>query len=367
MLPLWSLLAKVSTYTIVALSLIVLPSCASRTPRVRASGAIVVAKGDYVRTVRFDASGRFLAAVTVNGLGVWDRTSGQSIELPPPSMGAATAIAFCPMASLLVVGTSDEGVSIRETEGWRHLLSLQPPTPRRDPLGRRSIFAVGLTPDGSRAIAGTAGGYLHVWDSRNGDLIRHFRAHVPTPRQTEYAEPGVVQGVNALAIDRGGRWLITAGRGGAWEDRALRTWDLETGSEISGFLPPETESPGPGATEVLISPDRRVYALLLTGELWVCETGGNSRRPRASIRGDVGQDVTSIALDPHGKYVATGHGDGAIAIRDAASLKAVVRFKAHASVGVQGSDVSALAWAPSGEWIASGSWDGFIRLWSIER
>jgi WD40 repeat protein len=282
-----------------------------------------------------------------------------------PLSDSATALAFSPTAPLLAIGTRGEQVGLLDVgtleQQRRFLIERQTPN-RHDPLGHRSIFGVAFTPDGSRLITGAPGAYLCIWDAATGHLVRRFNVG-PTEPGDAHKIPSIPRGVNSIAVDPDGEWVVTAARG--LDGLALRAWDLDSGIEITRLSPRDAAPPPPGATQIRVTPSRRVYALF-GWELWALDALHRTAPRSAAVRCDVGSDVTSIAVDPCGNYVATGHRDGMIAIREANTHKVVMEFRGHVG-GRPGPFVGALAWSPNGEWIASGSTDGFVRLWRVDR
>jgi len=70
--------------------------------------------------------------------------------------------------------------------------------------------------------------------------------------------------------------------------------------------------------------------------------------------------VSSIALSPNGKSVASGSRDGKVRLWDVETKKVVARWNGHTDT------VWSLCWSVDGERLVSGSSDGTIRVWDVE-
>ncbi len=328
---------------------------------VREEGARSIDAGETQRIV-FDSSGRFLATIGGGQLRLWDLASGDRVHVPSPSLDAARDVAFCPRAPWFVVVTSgDESqgprLSVRAAPDWQERWGFafdDSKWPTK--VGRRKGFAVTVTPDASRVIAGVPDGFIYVCDARTGNLYLRFKAHMG--------------GINSVAADPGGERVISAGFGVC--DRTLRAWNLDTGTQIEGFFPPEhdLDIAPPGITKIQFAPDGRLYALRF--ELRVWDVRGGSARLAAVIRYSSGMDeedssaghISSFDIDPLGRYLATGHHDHTIAIRDLRDGVVLREWRAHR----ESQQYMRIAWAPGGQWLASAaSRDRFLRLWPVER
>jgi len=77
---------------------------------------------------------------------------------------------------------------------------------------------------------------------------------------------------------------------------------------------------------------------------------------------DGGEQVQILAVDPLGRYVATGSADGLVRLWSIANLSA-----GPAALHGQTGSVSTLAFRPDGRYLASGSADGTVNLWDVEQ
>ena len=67
--------------------------------------------------------------------------------------------------------------------------------------------------------------------------------------------------------------------------------------------------------------------------------------------------VSSAALGPYGRRIASGSSDKTIKIWDATTGQETLTLKGHTSL------VSSVMFSPDGRRIASGSWDNTIKIW----
>ena len=72
------------------------------------------------------------------------------------------------------------------------------------------VTAVGITPDGRRAMSASSGGTLRLWDLENGQSVRTLEDHADL--------------VDAVTVTPDGQRAISAS-----SDHTLRVWDVESG------------------------------------------------------------------------------------------------------------------------------------------
>ena len=115
---------------------------------------------------------------------------------------------------------------------------------------------------------------------------------------------------------------------------------------------------------------RRIITSSYDGSLrlWNLESGvqiGNDWRDDDGDGGDGGGDgeetgVSSIALSPNGKTIASGSDNGKVRLWDIETEKVVARWTGHTRT------VRSLCWSVDGERVVSVSDDGTIRVWDVE-
>ena len=79
-----------------------------------------------------------------------------------------------------------------------------------------SVYSVAFSSDGRRAVSGSEGGTVRVWDLDTGQQQAKLSGRV-----------GPVRGVRAVAVSADGRRAVSGG----WHDGTVRVWDLDTGQQ----------------------------------------------------------------------------------------------------------------------------------------
>lgn len=102
--------------------------------------------------------------------------------------------------------------------------------------------------------------------------------------------------------------------------------------------------------------DSVLYSAGLDGRLigWDVATG------RARLLSQARGEVNRLVLSPRGDWLATAHEDGQVEVRALPSGELRVSWQASAT------PLYSLAVDPSGKWLATGAWNGGISLWSPE-
>jgi WD40 repeat protein len=171
----------------------------------------------------------------------------------------------------------------------------------------------------------------------------------PAPPQPAVLPLGGHRGaVHAVALDRGGKTLATAGA-----DKTVRLWDLATGRELHNLTQPGE----PGS--VAFSPDGKKLAALSGGDdgaliVWDADTGKALWRSPPGPKGALASGA--VAFSPDGKFVAA-QVDNFTKMFDVASgmLTFVLRLP-------EGKAPAMLAFAPTGTTLAIADGSGAVLL-----
>jgi WD40 repeat protein len=274
---------------------------------------------DALGGAAFLPDGRAVTAGADGHVALWDPETGRRTALWDTG-----ALEF---GTLAVDGSRRKAI----VGGWRSpsaILDLE--TGARAPLGDISARAAAFAPDGLSAITGLLDGRLQLWDARTGALLRDLQGTAS----------------RSVAIRADGRLaLVPAG------EKSAALIDLATGRQVralegharqvaSGAFAPE------GTLAVTGGADRTII-------VWDSETGDLLKRI------DAGSNVTSVTFGPRG-LVASGHGDGSIAVWETGTGRKVRAFRGHEG------PIFSVAFDGPGRRLISGSTDTTAIVWRIE-
>ena len=243
-----------------------------------------------------------------------------------------------------VTGDGDGGVSVWDLEAKRHLDHFEiDPSP--DNI-RRGITALSLTPDGqAAAIAAGYGGHdavdyfgpdregrLFLWDLGERRVVRHFRGHTGP--------------VNAVAFSGDGSRLLSGS-----SDKTLKVWNVQTGRCLRTLTGHTRE-----VTSVALTSDgRRAVSggWDANAILWDLGAGHRARRP-------IGHSlwVRSASIDDRGSIAATSSDDHSVILWNVATGKRARVLQGHTD------RVNRVALAPDGSRAVSGDHRGTFILWN---
>jgi WD40 repeat protein len=189
--------------------------------------------------------------------------------------------------------------------------------------------------DDRKRIVSSSGKRLHLWDARNGDLVRSSFA-------------SRFDSVLSVAFSPDGNTIISGS-----SDGTLDLWDAQCGHAIGLPFQGHTHA----VSSVAFSPDgHRFISGSLDGTLCLWDT--QSRRQIGASFDGHADTVRSVAFSPDGKHIVSGSSDRTIRIWDACSGQPI-RSPLNGHTG----GVYAVAFSPDGKQIISGSTDKTLRLW----
>jgi WD40 repeat protein len=232
-----------------------------------------------------------------------------------------TVVAFSPDGRWLVSGDRFGSVGL-----WK--LDRPEDGPNTSPKHAGVVQAIAFDPDPERNVFATGGsdGNVLVWDIVDSMDLSEEIDPMDLSEEEEY-EPVHYRhgpsGVEAVALSRGGRWLVAGG-----SDGTAKIWDL-TGQEEPQH---EAETQSPDFTE-------------LPGH----EKG-----------------ITSAAFSSDGLWLAIGCGDGTVHMWDlGAGGEPISSIEKRGSIVLRGHEkaISAVRFSPDRDWLASADDDGNVRLW----
>jgi WD40 repeat protein len=225
---------------------------------------------------------------------------------------------------------------------WLRRLNASPHSQSQRALRRvltirgQPVTHLAVTPDGRHLAAAGADGFVRLWFTANGVLVREFVAHD--------------EGTSALTVfsegKDGGLMIVTAGR-----TTGVRIWDPNGQRPLA-----ET---GPLAARVYglnVGPlSRRIYGALDDRTLRVWNRDG---REVDVLRGHTDR-VLSLALNDDETIAVSGGDDLILRVWDIGSLRPPRALGGH--VG----PIRSVALSGDGRWALSASDDGTVKTWDL--
>ncbi len=200
------------------------------------------------------------------------------------------------------------------------------------------VYTVALSPDGRRALSGSASeedadGAVRLWDVATGKELRRLEGHTA--------------GVMAVAFAPDGKRAASAS-----DDHTVRLWDLATGKELKRL-----EGHSDHVNAVAFSPDGK--RLISAGRdqtvrLWDAAAGTELKRFEGHT-----DSVRAVAYSPDGKYLLSGGFDGSVRLWDVEGGAEVRTFEGHTD-GVQ-----CVGFSRDGRRAVSCGIDRTIRVWQV--
>ncbi|XP_036592246.1 telomerase protein component 1 isoform X2 [Trichosurus vulpecula] len=203
-------------------------------------------------------------------------------------------------------------------------LSLVPPS---------TPTAVGLSPNGQRAVVATASGIVHLLDTC-----------------TWQEEKSIVSGCDGIAsclCPSNTTVFLTA------MDGLLELWDLQGGWRVF-----QTKAHQLQITDCCLNPDRRLLATVSLDrhlKLWDTVHGKLAAQHLSQ------KPLNSVAFHPEGQVIITGNWAGRLSVLRLDSLRVTMEL------GGSGSSVRAVAFAPTGSVLAASHLDGTVELWAWQK
>ena len=288
---------------------------------------------------RFSPDGQQLAKADGTRIVLWNLQDTRSPVLFSGAPAAVTTVDFSPLGDQLLTGSGDglvrwwdtasravvgqlspedgvlayaawsaDGARLLAGAGTNLHLYSYPATNQLQAFAGISnqISSVALSPDGTRALAGTADRTVTIWNTSNGQLARRLAGHVGL--------------ITAAAFYPGGSDAMTASL-----DGTLRVWDCSQGTEkfqITQNAP---------VADAVLSADGTLIASCNNGNpgrafIWDGQSGALMRvfsdtSPDSSTRVVVGNSsdssqMTGVALSPDHTMLCTTHADGRVLLWD---------------------------------------------------
>jgi len=289
----------------------------------------IAGHGGTASSAVFSPDGRWIAVgggdKAVKILQAWD---GELLRTWPDLPASVSSLVLSPDGSRLVAATFDGSIHVWDLASEQKC-SFQ--------AHRKGVCAVAFGLDGKSFASGGGEGTLKLWDAATGEEIRVF--------------DGLTQPVRSVALSPDGRWIAASGMiwptDGSGAPDAFQT-DAEAFSAVA-FRPDGNQIAWGGAGNGRASLDHDEPALSL------CDL--EARRQTQKLRGHTAP-VTAVAYSPDGTRIVSGSGNGTIKVWDTATGEEVITFREHTAA------VNCLAFSPGGRRLASASSDGTVKIFS---
>ncbi|MGC0120028.1 TIR domain-containing protein [Pseudoalteromonas piscicida] len=176
-----------------------------------------------------------------------------------------------------------------------------------------SINNVAYSPNGLLLVSASNDKTLKLWNVNTGKLVRTFNGHLSS--------------VNDVTFNTTGDFIVSAS-----DDKTIQVWDTSSGNLINTF------------TKDLDCADC-LYVL------------GKDSKKELEKHFD---SVTSVAISPDSKIIASGSKDETIMLWDFASGKLIRKLIGHNGA------INSIDFSPDGRTLVSGSDDKKIMIWDVE-
>ncbi|WP_411132975.1 NB-ARC domain-containing protein [Streptomyces sp. C10] len=338
-----------------------------------------------VRAVAIAPDDTWIATASDDGtVRIWDVASGNCTATLSGHTDSVHAVAIAPDGTWIATASPDKTIRTWDVASGNCTAMLVHPCPMR---------AVGIAPDGTWVASAGDDGVVRLIDITSGQCTATLSGHTAA--------------VHSVAISPDGTWIVSAS-----PDEGVRIWNTSTGT-CTGTLPDHILH----VRAVAIAPDSTWF--VTGGDSGVAIWGGAARRTCKAFL--TGRNTTSIAIAPHGRWLAiadrygvvqvwnipegqrfatdedrppgvweigtsshagtlTGHVGGVLSVAIATGGGWLATSGEDMSVHIRDSAVRGhmpgapprastytpcLAIAPDGRWLAAGSGNGAVQLWDI--
>jgi WD40 repeat protein len=275
---------------------------------------------------------------------LWDLARGEKLGPPLVSGWFLAWVSFHPGGKQVLLDQPGRKIEFWDLAGRRPAVALR---------ARRQVGLIRFLADGQMLVTGRPDGVLEFWDVATGEALG-------SPLAQE-------AGLAALAVSPDGKALLVGSR-----DRTARLWELprDAGWATGGRVPVGWNRGL--ALRAAVGPNARRVATAVPGggcRLWEVDAGSSNLRPPT---GELlpHPDAQCVAFSADGCLLATGSGDGSARLwqvparsqRQRAGEPLKSRLL-HTWPGKPGMQVTALAFNPDGKWLAVGGHQRTVCLW----
>ena len=242
--------------------------------------------GMWLNAISVSSDHKWIVCGTARGASVWDAEMQKKV-IHVEGGDTVNAVDVSPDSTTFATGADNVARIWRITSGER-LVGIGPLE------YDKHVNAVRFSPNGECIATSTYGGSICILNSRNGDKLVTIKTVSPSTRLTG----------TPLAWSHDGQQIFAASK-----DYRIKSFDVSTGSRLAKSLTFNGGILGSIALaangKFVVVPAGRFISFLNTSTL---------SRIDPVIEGS--RDIVSVALSPDSGYLATGHEDGKIIIRD---------------------------------------------------